>query len=148
MKNIFKNLTYEYGPKKCFYWGAAAPQTPCNFYWGASSPPDPLAGGWQPPAPPCIPRGSASRALRFFLVPRLLDLPEPLRQRFQNFDLSEPLRQRFQNFDLSEPLRQRFQNFGPTEDLINAYSGYRNYIHPHGLQRGVDPGCQTGCKGG
>ena len=85
--------------KNCFYWGAAAPQTPCNFYWGASSPPDPLAGGWQPPAPPCIPRGSVSRALRFFLVPRLLDLPEPLRRRFQNFDLSESLRQRFQNFD-------------------------------------------------
>ena len=34
------------------------------FYWGASSPPDPLAGGLQPPVPPCIPRGSASRALR------------------------------------------------------------------------------------
>ena len=30
----------------------------------------------------------------------------------------------------------------------HAYSGYRNYIHPNGLQRGVDPGCQTGCKGG
>ena len=28
------------------------------------------------------------------------------------------------------------------------YSGYRNYNHPHGLQRGVNPGCQTGCKGG
>ena len=57
------------GPSNCFYWGAAAPQTPCCS-WGASSPPDPLAGGLQPPVPPCIPRGSASRALRFFLVPR------------------------------------------------------------------------------
>ena len=51
------------GPQNCFYWGAAAPQTPCCS-WGASSPPDPLAGGLQPPVPPCIPRGSASRALR------------------------------------------------------------------------------------
>ena len=51
------------GPRNCFYWGAAAPQTPCSS-WGASSPLDPLAGGLQPPVPPCIPRGSASRALR------------------------------------------------------------------------------------
>ena len=51
------------GPQNCFYWGAAAPQTPRSS-WGASSPPDPLAGGLQPPVPPCIPRGSASRALR------------------------------------------------------------------------------------
>ena len=29
-----------------------------------------------------------------------------------------------------------------TED--HSYSGFCNYIHPHGLQRGVDPGCQTG----
>ena len=51
------------GPQFFLYWGAAAPQTP-RYYWGASSPPDPLAGGLQPPVPPCIPRGSASRALR------------------------------------------------------------------------------------
>ena len=57
------------GPENCFCWGAAAPQTPCSS-WVASSPPDPLAGGLQPPVPPCIRRGSASRALRFFLVPR------------------------------------------------------------------------------
>ena len=57
------------GPSNCFYWGAAAPQTPCCS-WGACSPPDPLVGGLQPSVPPCIPRGSASRALRFFLVRR------------------------------------------------------------------------------
>ena len=67
-------IGFTVSPLHCFYWGAAAPQTPCCS-WGASSPPDPLAGGLQPPVPPCIPRGSASRALRFFLVPRLLDLP-------------------------------------------------------------------------
>ena len=54
---------------KLFLLGAAAPRTLCCS-WGASSPPDPVAGGLQPPVPPCIPRGSASRALRFFLVPR------------------------------------------------------------------------------
>ena len=38
--------------------------SPSNcFYKGASSPPDPVPGGLQPPVPPCIPRGSASRAL-------------------------------------------------------------------------------------
>ena len=52
-------------PQNCFYWGAATPQTPCCS-WGASSLPDPLAGGLQPPVPPCIPRGSASRAVHFF----------------------------------------------------------------------------------
>ena len=52
-------------PKKCSYWGDAAPQTP-RYSWGASSAPDPLAGSLQPPVPPCIPRGSASRALHFF----------------------------------------------------------------------------------
>ena len=62
-------IGFTFSPSNCFYWGAAAPQTPCSS-WGASSPPDPLAGGLQPPVPPCIPRGSASRALRFFLVPR------------------------------------------------------------------------------
>ena len=62
-------IGFTFSPSNCFYWGAAAPQTPCCS-WGASSPPDPLAGGLQPPVPPCIPRGSASRALRFFLVPR------------------------------------------------------------------------------
>ena len=56
-------IGFTFSPSNCFYWGAAAPQTPCCS-WGASSPPDPLAGGLQPPVPPCIPRGSASRALR------------------------------------------------------------------------------------
>ena len=63
---------------------------------------------------------------------------EPLRQRFQDLglagtpcvkdfrilDLPEPLRQRFQNFDLSEPLRQRFQNFGPTGTLASKISRF------------------------
>ena len=50
------------GPQNCFYWGAAAPQTPCCS-WGA--------GGLQPPVPSC----SIFERLRrssspFFLVPR------------------------------------------------------------------------------
>merc|ERR1711965_730623 len=101
---------------------------------------------------------------------RILDLPKLLRQRFQNFGLVQTLASKISEFwtypnpcvkdfrilDLPEPLRQRFQNFGPTQTLASKisefwtypYSGYRNYIHPHGLQRGGDPGCQTGCKGG
>ena len=59
-------------PRNCFYWGAAAPQTPCCS-WGASSPPDPLAGGLQPPVPPCISLHTERLRLSgspFFLVPR------------------------------------------------------------------------------
>ena len=62
------------GPYNCFYWGAAAPQTPCCS-WGASSSPDTLAGGLQLPAHPRrFLRGSASQALRFFLETKILVL--------------------------------------------------------------------------
>ena len=56
---------------------------------------------------------------------RIVDLPEPLRQRFQIFYLSEPLRQRFQNFDLSEPLRQRFQNFDLSAPLRQRFPDFQ-----------------------
>ena len=60
----------------------------------------------------------------------ILALPEPLRQRFQNFGLARTLASKISEFwtypnpcvkdsrildlilDLSKPLRQRFQNFG------------------------------------
>ena len=71
---IFFAQKYQILVPKSWFWvhkivftgGLPPPAVP----GGASSPPDPLAGGLQPPVPPCIPRGSASRALRFLLVPR------------------------------------------------------------------------------
>ena len=56
-------------PQNCFYWGAAAPQTPRSS-WGASSPPDPLAGGLQPPVPPAYREAPPLGLSVFFLVPR------------------------------------------------------------------------------
>ena len=52
-----------------FLLGGCRPPDPLLFL-GGFQPPRPPGGGLQPPVPPCIPRGSASRALRFFLVPR------------------------------------------------------------------------------
>ena len=85
------------GPQNCFYWGAAAPQTPCCSC-GASSPPDPLAGACSAPRPLAqFLRGSASQALCFFLVPRSGWVrrfePEPpnlfFSKRFEPFDRYE-----------------------------------------------------------
>ena len=60
-------------PTNMFLLGACRHPDPPLFL-GGLQPPDPLAGGLQPPVPPCIPRGSAYRALHFFgtmiLVPR------------------------------------------------------------------------------
>ena len=58
------------GPQNCFYWGAAAPQTPCCS-WGASSPPDPLAGGLQPPCPPAY-REAPPLGLSIFFGTKIL----------------------------------------------------------------------------
>ena len=65
---------------------------------------------------------------------RILDLPEPLRRRFQNFGLARTLASKISGFwtypnprvkdfrilDLPEPLRQRFQSFGPTGAICNS----------------------------
>ena len=55
----------------------------------------------------------------------ILDLLEPLRQRFQNFGLAGTLASKISEFlDLLEPLRQRFQNFGPTGTLASKISEF------------------------
>ena len=70
------------------------------------------------------------------------DLPEPLRQRFQNFGLARTLATKISEFwtcpnpcvkdfrilDLSEPLRQRFQNFGPARTLATKIVAIRIVI--------------------
>ena len=65
----FLDLFVKNNTIKLFLLGWLPPPTPLLFL-GGFQPPRPLAGGLQPPVPPCISRGSASRALRFFLVPR------------------------------------------------------------------------------
>ena len=75
LKMVMKRLSVEggrkvvLGPEKLFLLGGCRPPDPLLFL-GGFQPPRPPGGGLQPPVPPCIPRGSASRALRFFLVPR------------------------------------------------------------------------------
>ena len=54
---------------KIIFTGGLPPPRPLALPGGLPAPQTPWRGACSP-VPPCIPRGSASRGLRFFLVPR------------------------------------------------------------------------------
>ena len=99
------------GQKNCFYWGAAAPQTPWR---GAGSPRRPPAYREAPPLVLSV----------FSWYRDYWTCPNPCDKDFRILTCPNPCDKDFRILDLSKPLRQRFQNFGPVQTLATKISEF------------------------